>query len=1238
MPRMIRFHQPASWTSNILNWLGAASLLLLSAILIGCGSTGAGGNGTGGSSGVPALAANIATQGNFSSGQQNATYNINVSNNGTAATSGTVTVVDPPTGFTITAIAGTGWTCTLSTATCTRSDALPVGQTFPPITVTGNVTASNGTPVNIPLNLSGGGLSSPVNSAPSVTVAAPALSITKTHTGNFNLGQQGGSYTVTVSNGASAGATNAKVTVTETVPAGESLVSMSGSGWTCPGSGGANTCDRSDALATNASYPAITVVVNVSSTAASPQVNQVSVSGGGISSSVSNTDSTTINLPDLSIVKSHSAGFTAGTNGTFNLAVTNGASGGPAAGTITVTDTLDSHFTFISGTASGWNCGAVGQVVTCTNPGPLASGASAATIPLVVAINSSASGTISNTATVATFGDSNAANNSSTDSVTVAQPPPDLSITKSHTGNFTGGTTGTFNIAVSNVGSGPTTGTITVTDTLASAFTFVSGSATGWNCNASGQAVTCTNPGPINAGSSAATIPLVVSVGSSASGSISNTAAVATAGDANAANNSSTDNVTVTAAPDFSISLSQSPVNTPAGTTSSAITVSIGALNGFTGSVSVNVTGLPSGFSCSPACPLTISANSSSPVSFVVPANAVLGNLSLQVQGTSGSLSHSKPLTLDVTTSLQGFWNFWQNEALVSQNQATVSGKIFVSGWGFEKIPVTSIGILVDGTSIGNAFYGLPRPDVMSGLPGAPEDIGFSLGLDTTTLTNGLHTVSVNVIDSVSNVSPMLNYPNNVAAMQITVNNSAPAATGPVVNLTLHASTTSLTVGTVVQYTASATDGSGNAVTPSFAWSSSAPAIVKVNPAGDLFPLAAGTATISVSAGGKTQQVGVTVAASTGAPGTISVSYGPPEVVFNYVRDACHEGDVPDNPARAVRLNDGSILLVAAGNPIYFAELGADFNSLKRNCANPILVSTDGTTPSTFLNRQWIFSLYNDGSKIHALIHNEFHDPVATTCKPGDTTDGNPCQYNSVTYAYSTDSGQTFQTPASPLNVIAPPPMQWTPPAQTGSLYWGYQEPTNIVHNTDGYYYARFGGFTPPPNVTGINCVMRTTNLLDPSSWRAWNGASFQLQMTDPYTNAASSFCANSPSNVTVPYESLTYNTYLNMFVLLGLDSDFGPSGPTNCGFHFSLSSDLLNWTAQQLIAPAYVPAPSACRNPAAGGGLAGSFAYGSVIDPDDPSTNFETPGRTMYVYFTRFNDNMESRDLVRVAVMVTKY
>jgi uncharacterized repeat protein (TIGR01451 family) len=118
----------------------------------------------------------------------------------------------------------------------------------------------------------------------------PVLGITKSHTGNFSQGQQNAQYTILVSN-TGTGPTVDPVTLTETIPSGETLVSMSGSGWTCTVS--PSTCTRSDVLAAGMSYGAITVMVDVASNATSPQVNTATVSGGGASSATA-TDATTI--------------------------------------------------------------------------------------------------------------------------------------------------------------------------------------------------------------------------------------------------------------------------------------------------------------------------------------------------------------------------------------------------------------------------------------------------------------------------------------------------------------------------------------------------------------------------------------------------------------------------------------------------------------------------------------------------------------------------------------------------------------------------------------------------------------------------------------------------------------------------------------------------------------------------------------------------------------------------------
>ncbi|MBW2413957.1 MAG: DUF11 domain-containing protein [Deltaproteobacteria bacterium] len=126
-------------------------------------------------------------------------------------------------------------------------------------------------------------------------------------------------------------------------------------------------------------------------------------------------------IADLAITKTHAGDFSIGSNEDFTITVTNN---GPhaAAGPITVTDTLPVGLTYVSGTGTGWACGAVGQDVTCTNGG-LASGASLPALTLTVAVAAAAAPSVNNTATVsAPDFDNQAANDSDTDSVTVIQP------------------------------------------------------------------------------------------------------------------------------------------------------------------------------------------------------------------------------------------------------------------------------------------------------------------------------------------------------------------------------------------------------------------------------------------------------------------------------------------------------------------------------------------------------------------------------------------------------------------------------------------------------------------------------------------------------------------------------------------------------------------------------------------------------------------------------------------------
>jgi hypothetical protein len=98
---------------------------------------------------------------------------------------------------------------------------------------------------------------------------------------------------------------------------------------------------------------------------------------------------------------------------------------------------------------------------------------------------------------------------------------------------------------------------------------------------------------------------------------------------------------------DFSIAISPSSVSTQVGATTSPVTVSLNAVNGFTGSVTVAVSGFPLGISSSPASSFTLSPGTAQQVIFSAPAAA--GTFPLDFQGVTGTVSHSASATLNVT-------------------------------------------------------------------------------------------------------------------------------------------------------------------------------------------------------------------------------------------------------------------------------------------------------------------------------------------------------------------------------------------------------------------------------------------------------------------------------------------------------------------------------------------------------------------------------------------------------------
>ena len=110
----------------------------------------------------PVLTISKSHVGDFAQGDAGDTYTVTVSNTaGAGPTNGTVTVTDTvPSGLTLLSMAGTGWTCAADSNTCTSTDVLAAGASYPAITVTVAVASDATTPQVNSVTVSGGGSAS----------------------------------------------------------------------------------------------------------------------------------------------------------------------------------------------------------------------------------------------------------------------------------------------------------------------------------------------------------------------------------------------------------------------------------------------------------------------------------------------------------------------------------------------------------------------------------------------------------------------------------------------------------------------------------------------------------------------------------------------------------------------------------------------------------------------------------------------------------------------------------------------------------------------------------------------------------------------------------------------------------------------------------------------------------------------------------------------------------------------
>jgi hypothetical protein len=604
---------------------------------------------------------------------------VTTTNQGTAPATGPITTtIILPTGFTAPAgpFTTNGNTCTTSGQTVTCTNPGPLSNTAPNNTTTMQIpvtpaastvgttptTAATSSAPNEPAGSTGNNPAQPMT--PTTPVAGtPDLVTTIGQPSPSLVAGQPSNVPVTVTNQGTAPA-NGPIVTTITIPANTSApASFTSNGNTCTTSGQVVTCTNPGPLSNTTPSNTTTMQIPVTpaastvgttppTTATSSAPNEPATNTGNNPATPMSPTTPVAGTPDLvTSIGQPATPFVAGSPSNVPVTTTNQGTA-LANGPITTTVTLPTGFSAPAGpfVTNGNTCTTSGQVVTCTNPGPLSNTAPSNTTTMLIPVTPAASTVGTTPPTTATSSApnepaANQGNNPATpmSPTTPVAGTPDLvtSIGQPAT-PFVAGSPSNVPVTTTNQGTAPANGLITTTITLPTGFSAPPSFTSGGNtCTTSVQVVTCTNPGPLSntAPSNTTTMLIPVTPAASTVGTTPQTTATSSApnepststGNNPATPMSPTTPVQAANAPDLVTTIGQPQTPFVAGQPSNVpLTLTNQGSAPATGTITVSMT-LPTGFTA-PAnftsngntcvtSSQTVSCFVPSPLSNVVPNN-----------------------------------------------------------------------------------------------------------------------------------------------------------------------------------------------------------------------------------------------------------------------------------------------------------------------------------------------------------------------------------------------------------------------------------------------------------------------------------------------------------------------------------------------------------------------------------------------------------------------------------------
>lgn len=324
--------------------------------------------------------------------------------------------------------------------------------------------------------------------------------------------------------------------------------------------------------------------------------------------------------------------------------------------------------------------------------------------------------------------------------------------------------------------------------------------------------------------------------------------------------------------------------------------------------------------------------------------------------------------------------------------------------------------------------------------------------------------------------------------------------------------------------------------------------------------------------------------------------------------------DLPDTPARAFKGAGGHTYVVAVDSTSRLS-VGPSVLNTTRDCSivwnstlspNPAVYASD-----EFLDATWAF----DNGTVVALLHDEYPGNKFTQDGANCTHKGWPsCWTVSLSLAVSQDGGRSWAHAAPPpANLVAAVPY----PYEDSTTIFGWGDTGGIVRDPrDGMFYvAMYNRMSKGLQPNGT-CIMRTHSLLDPTSWRGWDGQAFTVPFVSAYGLAPGSEAAHictvlDPSMFPRPcvLYGVTWSTYLERFVATLSCWPIVEPMASNYTTYWSTSDDMIHWDGMRVLLQPDAPPHT------------NMITYPALVDSNAPARgdlNYATIGQTATLTYVR--------------------